>query len=154
MQVEKLVSESDIFIDRKFQNEQEYFEVIAQHLLKERKVKSSFLDSVLQREKNYPTGLDTGKIKVAIPHTDYTKANTTQLVVTTFKSPVGFHQMDNPNNIIPVNLAIMILFNNPEKQPQMLKYIMKIVQNQANLHEIINTKNIKSMKKLFENFGG
>ena len=48
----------------------------------------------------------------------------------------------------------MILFNNPEKQPQMLKYIMGIVQSQENLHEIINTKDVKSMKQLFENFGG
>ncbi|MBG1273994.1 PTS sugar transporter subunit IIA [Lactobacillus paracasei subsp. paracasei] len=154
MQAEKLVSESDIFIDQEFQDEQEYFEVVTQHLLKEGKVKAIFLESILQRERSYPTGLDTGEIKVAIPHTDYTNANTTQLVVTTFKSPVGFHQMDDPDYVIPVNVAIMILFNNPEKQPQMLKYIMGIVQSQENLHEIINTKDVKSMKQLFENFGG
>ncbi|EKP97076.1 PTS sugar transporter subunit IIA [Lacticaseibacillus casei] len=62
--------------------------------------------------------------------------------------------MDDPDYVIPVNVAIMILFNNPEKQPQMLKYIMGIVQSQENLHEIINTKDVKSMKQLFENFGG
>lgn len=154
MQVEELVSEADIFIDREFQDEQDYFEMVAKHLLGERKVKTSFLENILQREKDYPTGLDTGEIKVAIPHTDYTNANTTQLVVTTFKSPVGFHQMDDPDYVIPVNLAIMILFDNPEKQPQMLKYIMGIVQSQTNLREIVNTKNVKSMKQLFEKFGG
>ncbi|KLI74668.1 PTS transporter subunit IIA-like nitrogen-regulatory protein PtsN [Lacticaseibacillus zeae DSM 20178 = KCTC 3804] len=154
MQVEELVSDADIFIDQEFQDEQEYFEMVATHLLEERKVKTSFLENILQREKDYPTGLNTGEIKVAIPHTDYTNANTTQLVVTTFKSPVGFHQMDDPDYVIPVNLAIMILFDNPEKQPQMLKYIMEIVQSQTNLREIINTKNVKSMKQLFEEFGG
>lgn len=154
MQVEELVSDADIFIDREFQDEQDYFEMVAKHLLGEGKVKTSFLENILQREKDYPTGLDTGEIKVAIPHTDYTNANTTQLVVTTFKSPVGFHQMDDPDYVIPVNLAIMILFDNPEKQPQMLKYIMGIVQSQTNLREIVNTKNVKSMKRLFEKFGG
>lgn len=58
--------------------------------------------------------------------------------------------MDDPDYVIPVNVAIMILFNNPEKQPQMLKYIMGIVQSQENLHEIINTKDVKSMKQLLK----
>ena len=62
--------------------------------------------------------------------------------------------MDEPDYIIPVNLAIMILFDNPEKQPEMLKYIMGIVQSQENLNKIIEAKDIKSMKQLFEEFGG
>ena len=58
MQAEKLVSESDIFIDQEFQDEQEYFEVVTQHLLKEGKVKASFLESILQRERRH--GRDKG----------------------------------------------------------------------------------------------
>ncbi len=154
MQAKGLVSGSDIFINQDFLDERDYFRTVSDHLRKEGKVRDSFFKSILQREENYPTGLDTGKIKVAIPHTDYTNANTTQLVVTTFRKPVGFHQMDEPDYIIPVNLAIMILFNNPEKQPEMLKYIMGIVQSQENLNKIIEAKDIKSMKQLFEEFGG
>ncbi|MFT9266270.1 PTS sugar transporter subunit IIA [Oenococcus sp.] len=149
-----LIDTSDIFINKKYSDPQEYFEDMYNHLFPEGKVKEQFLGNILQREQKYPTGLDTGAIKVAIPHTDFTNSNVTQLVVTTFQEPVIFHQMDDFDKTIPVNLAIMILFNNAEKQPEMLQYIMKIVQSQQNLQAILNETDTEKMKTLFKEFGG
>ncbi|WP_225418504.1 PTS sugar transporter subunit IIA [Loigolactobacillus iwatensis] len=150
----ELIDKNDIFINQEFKSNTDYFQKTYQVLLKEGKVKKKFIDNILQREKDYPTGLNTGEIKVAIPHTDYTYSNTTQLVVTTFKSPVEFYQMDNSSSKISVNLAVMILFNNPKKQPETLKYIMKIIQNQSSLSMIMKQQSKESMSKLFKTFGG
>ncbi|SYW05537.1 Phosphoenolpyruvate-dependent sugar phosphotransferase system, EIIA 2 [Oenococcus oeni] len=149
-----LIDGIDIFINKQYSDTREYFDDMYRYLFAEGKVNEQFLENIIKREKKYPTGLDTGVIKVAIPHTDFSNSNVTQLVVTTFKKPVKFKRMDDSDKSIPINIAIMILFNSAEKQPEMLQYIMNIVQNQNNLEAVLREKNKDEMKKLFKEFGG
>ncbi|OIK85249.1 PTS lactose transporter subunit IIBC [Oenococcus oeni] len=149
-----LIDGIDIFINKQYSDTREYFDDMYRYLFAEGKVNEQFRENIIKREKKYPTGLDTGIIKVAIPHTDFSNSNVTQLVVTTFKKPVKFKRMDDYDKSIPINIAIMILFNSAEKQPEMLQYIMNIVQNQNNLEAVLREKNKDEMKKLFKEFGG
>lgn len=48
----------------------EAIKIAADELYKRGIVKKEFLEHVLQRENEYPTGLATDKFGIAIPHTD------------------------------------------------------------------------------------
>jgi PTS system galactitol-specific IIA component len=50
---------------------EEVLHTVSSHLLDEGKVKQSYEEHLINREREYPTGLALGDINVAIPHTDY-----------------------------------------------------------------------------------
>jgi len=51
-------------------SKQEVLTELADHLQAAGYVKESYADGILKREEIYPTGLTTGQINVAVPHTD------------------------------------------------------------------------------------
>ena len=145
-----LLSEDDIFINQVFESCNSYYERICDHLLREEKVDINYLHSIKEREKKFPTGLNTGKICVAIPHTDFQHCKTNQLVITTLKRPVYFKQMDDPTKLCGVNIIIQILFYTPDKQVELLKQLMNLIQNQNFLQDVLDAKNKKTILDLFE----
>ena len=61
---------------------------LAGHLLQAGYVKDTYLDAVLQREKEYPTGLDLGDYCIAMPHTFAAHVNEPALAIAKLASPV------------------------------------------------------------------
>ncbi|WP_052123348.1 PTS sugar transporter subunit IIA [Heyndrickxia coagulans] len=138
----------NIYVKRKFSNSEEFFEIITAKLEKEGMINEGYYDAITNREKTYPTGLDTGQIKVAIPHTDCQFSNTTQLIVTTLEKPVKFKKMDDPDSEVNVSVIILILFDNPNKQLELLSEIMKIVKNQELLAGILKANTPEEVYQL------
>lgn len=130
----------NIYLRRNFKDFGEYIDFITQRLEKEGLIKKNYKESILEREKVFPTGLDTGSIKVAIPHTDHTTSNTTAIILTTLETPVLFRMMDDPEKEIPVQIIIHILFDKAEKQLEVLENLMKILKNQEILQRIISSE--------------
>lgn len=74
---------------------------IYDHLRESGYVKGNFLQHIVEREHNFPTGLDTATLgknipNVAIPHTEGEFVNTKLIVPVALKTPVVFHNMINP----------------------------------------------------------
>ncbi|KYC60124.1 MULTISPECIES: PTS sugar transporter subunit IIA [Heyndrickxia] len=138
----------NIYVKRNFSSADDFFKVITSKLEKEGMIKEGYYNAITNREKTYPTGLDTGQIKVAIPHTDCKFSNKTQLIVTTLEKPVKFKRMDDPDSEVSVSVIILILFDNPNKQLKLLSEIMKIVKNQELLAEILKAKTPEEVYQL------
>lgn len=145
-----LLSKDDIFLNQNFTDTDSYYQGICGHLLKEGKIDQKYLESIEEREKQFPTGLNVGNICVAIPHTDYQHSKTTQLVITTLKTPINFRQMDNPDKICPVSIVIQILFDTPKKQLVLLKELMKMIQNQSFLESVKKASDKDTIMNLFK----
>lgn len=145
-----LLSKDDIFLNQNFIDTDSYYQEICGHLLKEGKIDQKYLESIEEREKQFPTGLNVGNICVAIPHTDYQHSKTTQLVITTLKTPINFRQMDNPDKICPVSIVIQILFDTPKKQLVLLKELMKMIQNQSFLESVKKASDKDTIMNLFK----
>lgn len=146
----ELLDLNDIFVKKTFNTKEDFFDFISCHLIEENKVKNTFETNILDREKTFPTGLDTGKIGVAIPHTGYENSNTNQIVITTLASPLGFNKMDDPNDVVEVSVILLILFDKPEKQPEILKQIMAVIQNQEFLEALLKQDSAESIVELFK----
>ncbi|WP_025087710.1 PTS sugar transporter subunit IIA [Ligilactobacillus apodemi] len=59
-----------IFLDLTDQNEAELFEQVAQRLEKLGYVQNTYADALKKREQEFPTGLVTKYLALALPHTD------------------------------------------------------------------------------------
>jgi PTS system galactitol-specific IIA component len=93
-------------------------------------VKKSFLQACIDREKIYPTGLPT-KVPVALPHTEIDHAIKPCACLLRLKKPVGFRNMENPENMIEVSFVLNIAIVDHKDQLDALKTVTKMFQDTA-----------------------
>lgn len=98
----------------------------------------SYLPAVLNREEEYPTGLPTNGVGVAIPHADTKHVLKPGIAVATLKDPVKFNVMGNPEQEIDVKLLFMLAIKEPEVQVNILKKLVSIFQAKELLIKLIS----------------
>lgn len=139
----------DILLNIDAESCQEVLHLVSTHLFGEGKVKQSYEEHLIDREREYPTGLALGDINVAIPHTDYQYANTTQLLVATLKKPVEWHNMEDSDESIPVSVVVLSVFDKPEHQLEALQKTMGVLQNQELVAQIADADSAQQVIELF-----
>ena len=132
---------------------EEVLHTVSSHLLDEGKVKQSYEEHLINREREYPTGLALGDINVAIPHTDYQYANTTQLLVATLRKPVEWHNMEDSDETIPVSAVVLSVFDKPEHQLEALQQLIGVLQNQELVARIVASDSAQQVIELFDQEG-
>ncbi len=141
--------ENDIFLGIEAESSEEALAIVCAKLLDEGKIKEGYLEAILAREAEYPTGLDLEGINVAIPHTDWIWSNTTQLVVATFAEPVTWHSMEDPDETVDVSMMIMSLFDDPSHQIEALTKIMGVVQDQGLVARLAGSSSVQEIAQAF-----
>lgn len=148
-----------IFISDKT-SQKEVLQEVYDKLLASGYVKGDFLKNVLEREANYPTGIDTSPISselpnVAIPHTEGEFVNTRLIVPVALVHPIKFHNMIDPSQELEVKFLFMILNNDPEGQANILAQIMDFLSSTpvAALNKLFNLTDPRAIYDfLSENF--
>lgn len=123
---------------------------LAEFLYDKGYVKKTFLKSILKRESENPTGLHTGDINIAIPHTETKHVNDDAIAIAVLENPVLFAQMDQPSNMIDVNIVIMLALTDPNKHIEILQRVINLVQNQDLLKKVLeNSYDRKFIESVF-----
>lgn len=132
-----------MLFDEDIKTSTEIITALADELKKKKIVKEEFLNHTLDREKNFPTGLATTSLGVAIPHTDSEFVNESQIAFATLKTPVNFKSMVDLNKNVPVTLVFMIAMASPHEQAGLLSKLMDLFQDSSELEKlkICHTKN-------------
>jgi PTS system galactitol-specific IIA component len=99
-------------------------------------VKASYVDSVLAREAEMPTGLPLGEINVAVPHTDPEHVEAPAVAVAILVRPVDFGNMEDPDEKLLVSVVFLLAVKEKGQQIDMLKAIAGLIQNGNLLQEI------------------
>lgn len=134
MEIEKnqlLFAKNDIFVSQ-FSTQKEVFEEISQALLDEGLVKKEFLENLMNREQNFPTGIDLSVVdpelpNVAIPHTEGEFVNIRRVIPIKLLKPIKFFNMIQPDQELEVKFMFMILNNDPDGQANILAQIMNFL---------------------------
>ena len=100
------------------------------------KVKNTFENAVMKREKIHPTGLPSGKIAVAIPHTDVQFVIEAAIDFGTLDHPIPVHNMAETQKILDVQIVVMLALKDPHSQVKMLQKLMTLFQNQKLLSDL------------------
>lgn len=136
-------SQEHIFISNK-KNQKDVFEDVYNILLNDNLVKVQFLKELLEREKNYPTGIDLSPINsqlvnIAIPHTESEFVNTTLIIPIKLEHPIEFKNMMSTDKTLQVSFIFMILNDLKEEQAGILASIM----------EFLSTTPLETLQALF-----
>lgn len=130
--------------------DREVLSAMADYLCEKGIVKNSYRQAVLDREASFPTGLKTGGINVAIPHTDIYHVNQAAICVAILKSPALFQAMDEPDHGIEVNLVIMLALTEAHGHIEMLQRIVKLIQNQEDVKNIIEVNDMGTVNAMIK----
>jgi galactitol PTS system EIIA component len=143
-------NESVILLNLEGEKDSEIIQIMAENLVDQGLVKESFVPAILKREDEFPTGLPTEGVSVAIPHTDAEHVRKKTLSVGVLKQPVDFKIMGNNSKTTSVQLVFMLAMDKADSQLNLLQRLIEIFQNANLLRDILNQSNATDIKNLLE----
>ena len=157
--VESVQATSGLLVDERLvltgieaADDMEALDILANKLLEEGIVKSSYIPAVKKREVEFCTGLQFEDMGIAIPHTDIEHVNVGAIGIGILKEPVMFKSMGMPDVSVPVEMMFMIAIQQPNKQVELLQKLMSIFQTEGRLKKLKACGNAKEAAELFKEY--
>lgn len=126
-----------MFFDFEASDRVDFFTKMSQILMDKGYVKESWLDAIMTREKNYPTGLAFEHISVALPHVDPEHLVKPYIAVIKPKEPVIFEGMAGIGGDIPAELIVNLgLLAHAEGQVAVLQALMGVFMEEDTVADI------------------
>jgi len=139
--LEKLLVKSAIILNYPAKDAEDVVSALGDRLLEAGYVKDSFVQAALTREQTMPTGLPLGgKTNAAIPHTDIEHVLKPGVAMATLTSPVIFHNMANPEDVVEVKLVFLLALDQPKAQIEMLQEIAGVLQSPDLIETLMKAK--------------
>lgn len=120
-----LIKEELIFTNLEAKTSQELFYFIGNQLLTLDYVKPTFIQAVIDREKEYPTGLALEEFNVAIPHTDSVHIKQPFVAVVKNKYKLPFVHMGTDDHIIDIDCFFILGITDPNGHISLLQTLME-----------------------------
>ena len=117
------------------------FEKIGGTLIREGYAKDDYVDALIEREKDFPTGLDIGGIGIAIPHTSVDHVLKHGIAIANLKHPVQFIQMGMDDEPVDAQLVFMMAVTAPGKHVDQLQRLVDIIQDRDVLSRLLEADN-------------
>lgn len=115
-------------------------------------VKDTYKQAILDREQNFPTGLETGGINIAIPHTDVCHVKEAAICVGILDTPASFRAMDEPDQDLPIHLVIMLALTETHGHIEMLQKIVELIQNREDVKRIIEAEDLDTVNTIITDY--
>jgi PTS system galactitol-specific IIA component len=138
------------FLQLEVESKEELFEIMTNKLYEEGFVKENYLEGISTREQEYPTGLMVNGTGFAIPHTDSSRVNESQICFASLKKPIEFNDMGDMEHIVPVELVFMLAMNKPHEQLETLQKLVGLFQESKAVEELKKCDSQDKFKQLLE----
>lgn len=110
---------------------EEAIHVVADPLVRYGYVGESYPNLVCEREREYPTGLPTKGVPVALSHADGVgQIQGNHIAVGILKTPVGFQSMEDADEQLAVGIIFVLAMSNAHAHLEMLKVLMGLIRNE------------------------
>ncbi len=143
-------NESMILLDLNVKTKEEALTVMGQNLVEKKLVKETFTEAILQREKEFATGLPTAGVSVAIPHTDVEHVNQKTISIAVLRNPVHFGVMGDDSETTAVKVVFLLAMDEAHSQLSLLQKLMQLFQNEVTLNSLASANNKQEIKNLVE----
>lgn len=108
--------------------------------------------AVLEREKEFPTGLPTEPICVAIPHSDKQYVLRSGVAIAKLKNPVVFKNMGAPEEDLEVKLIFLLAVPRDEEKVPMIQSVVELVQDQEVLIRLLQAETEKELVETVQRY--
>ncbi|WP_090235872.1 PTS sugar transporter subunit IIA [Lentibacillus halodurans] len=142
--------ESVILLNVEGDSKEEILTQMGQNLADKNLVKESFIHAIITRESEFATGLPTGDVSVAIPHTDVEHVIQKTISVGVLKNTVHFGVMGDENETTPVKIVFLLAMDETHSQLSLLQKLMQVFQDQHTLHRLTNAADETEIRHVME----
>lgn len=142
--------EKDLIFKEDFVSLDQAFKCLSKIFLERGLVKQGYLEALMEREKNYPTGIDLTAVSqefpnIAIPHTESKYCNATKVIVIKLERDIVSKDMMNPDKDLNVKYLFMILNKDGGEQSNILAKIMEFATNKENISMLAASDSLDSI---------
>ena len=142
--------EKDLIFKEDFVSLDQAFKCLSKIFLERGLVKQGYLEALMEREKNYPTGIDLTAVfqgfpNIAIPHTESKYCNATKVIVIKLERDIVSKDMMNPDKDLNVKYLFMILNKDGGEQSNILAKIMEFATNKENISMLAASDSLDSI---------
>jgi len=130
------ISEKAVFKDLDVSDKEEALKVMSEAFLENGFVNEGYYQSILDREKKAPTGIEAYDYGIAIPHTDPKFVNEDSLGVAVLKDPIIFNSMVNVQETLEVKVIFLLGLSESTKHLNILRQIMELIKEEGVLKEM------------------
>jgi PTS system galactitol-specific IIA component len=129
----------NIFVDIEVKDFETLIPLLAKPLIVNQDVIEDFPNQVIERERNFPTGLPTEPYGVAIPHTNAEFVMNNKVTIATLKNPIQMEVMGGMDeDTIDVSIVFLLALGQSNKQLNILQKLMGILNQEDILTRIKN----------------
>lgn len=137
----KTLFKKELILKSKATTQEEVFKEVGQYLLEKNLITINFIDAIISREDNYPTGIDLSVVEenlanVAIPHTDMKYCKTEAIVFVKLEQSISFQNMIRPEECLDVWYLFFILNNEKPRNRNILSELMDFLTIADNMHQL------------------
>lgn len=140
--------DENILVQAKADSSEEIIRRLGSLLFDHGLVKDTFVQAVLDREKAFPTGLQTNILGFAIPHTDTEHVNSPALAIATLRQPVVFQAMGDPETSVSVRVVMMLAISDPKAVVHVLRKVISILEDVEALTGLLGASNREEIRKI------
>ncbi|MDY3829973.1 MAG: PTS sugar transporter subunit IIA [Erysipelotrichaceae bacterium] len=133
------------------QSQSEFFDIISDELLKKNLVEPTFREAIEKREIQFPTGLVTSSYNVALNHVDSIHVKTNALFIYKLEKQIEYHQMDDPDSLLPVDMVFVLLIKDHDLQVKAISEVCTIWSNEKIMMELREKKEKDEVLALLKN---
>lgn len=135
-----MLSENAVFTELEASDKEEALKKMSEAFSKNEFVNEGYYESILDREKKAPTGIEAYDYGIAIPHTDPKFVNKDSLSIAVLKEPVIFNNMVNAQETIEVKVIFLLGLSESTKHLNILRQIMELIKEQGVLKKMVEMR--------------
>lgn len=128
-------------------DKEEAIKILGKKLFESGFTSQNYTEKVIEREKEYPTGLQTKSLAIAIPHATDSGIIGNHVAIGILKNSVKFHNMEDFDSLVDVKVIFMLAISNAHQQLEMLKILMRIFSEETLLPRLVK---IESKEEICE----
>jgi galactitol PTS system EIIA component len=149
-----LIDKSLITLHLRAQDDKDAIRSLARLLVEHGRVSNDFIEEVVQREVQFPTGLPTPGIKLALPHTGSSHVIASAIAIGVLDRPIDFRLMGSPDQSVAVQIVFLLGLRERDSQPTILKSIMQLIQNTGLLEQMVSASSAEAIYQALREAAG
>lgn len=139
MSIQKMTTNTKlILLKQKFKDSAEVISTLGKLAMEQGLVNEDYLPAILEREKNYPTGLEL-PVNIAIPHID-TGVNRSFVSIATLEEPVTFYNMDCSGSEVKARIVFVFGIMDPKDQLAILRKFAGSFANKEKIQPLLDAE--------------
>lgn len=122
--------------------------LLAAEMAKYGMVEPCYGASVLEREKEFPTGVPTMPVPIAIPHSERSQVYKPGIGVAVLRNSVKFSSMEDPTCLLDVRVVFMLAASLNDEHLHMIKDVMEIIQDSEVVNALLAAETTKEIEAI------